>query len=402
MLSGYGKKVPAEEISKRISSFQEMLVRDGMDGALIVQSADLVYFTGIFQSSFLYIPAQGEPLLMVRRSFKAAKEVSPLERIIPVKSVKQVPGMIQEYGYGRIDSLGIEMDVIPAVMYFNLQKTFSGVKLLDCSTQIRQLRAVKSTYELELLQDACATADRVFSSIPDFLHPGKKEVEVAAELEARFRKEEHQGLVRMRGLNIQDFHYGLVVSGPSGGISSYFDGPLGGPGLCPAFPFGTGNRLIQRNEVILIDYATCKNGYIIDMTRVHVIGKMPENLYKAHQVALEIQQDVVEAAKPGVLGNDLYNLAYGIASKYNLQGNFMGCDDQVAFVAHGVGLELNEFPIFARGLKMPLEEGMVVALEPKFAFPGEGAVGIENTFVVTANGLKRFSNYPDEIVIIKL
>ncbi|MFW6080808.1 MAG: M24 family metallopeptidase, partial [Desulfosalsimonas sp.] len=66
-----------------------------------------------------------------------------------------------------------------------------------------------------------------------------------------------------------------------------------------------------------------------------------------------------------------------------------------------IGLELDEFPFLARGQKMPLEAGMIIALEPKVIIPGKGVVGIENTHVVTENGLEQLGKYNEEITIIK-
>jgi Xaa-Pro aminopeptidase len=68
-------------------------------------------------------------------------------------------------------------------------------------------------------------------------------------------------------------------------------------------------------------------------------------------------------------------------------------------VGHGVGLELDELPIIARGSQTILAEGMVIALEPKFVFPGQGVVGIANTFVITRAGMKKSNQFPDAITV---
>jgi Xaa-Pro aminopeptidase len=74
--------------------------------------------------------------------------------------------------------------------------------------------------------------------------------------------------------------------------------------------------------------------------------------------------------------------------------------ERIRFVGHGVGLELDEFPFLNAGQTMPLQEGMVIALEPKVVFPGKGAVGVENTHVVTRDGLQQLGRYPDEITVV--
>ena len=78
----------------------------------------------------------------------------------------------------------------------------------------------------------------------------------------------------------------------------------------------------------------------------------------------------------------------------------MGYEDGVSFIGHGVGIELDELPVIARNLDMPLESGMVFALEPKFIFPETGAIGIEDTFVVTENGLEQITNFDESLHII--
>ncbi len=75
-------------------------------------------------------------------------------------------------------------------------------------------------------------------------------------------------------------------------------------------------------------------------------------------------------------------------------------DGQVTFVGHGIGLEINEWPILNEGNKNPLERGMVFALEPKFVFPDKGAVGIELNYVVRDHGLERVTRFPEGIVYL--
>ncbi len=82
-----------------------------------------------------------------------------------------------------------------------------------------------------------------------------------------------------------------------------------------------------------------------------------------------------------------------------LDAYFMGApNNQVPYIGHGVGLELDELPVLARGFKMVLEQDHVVACEPKLVFPGRGVVGVENTWRVTASGLERITVSADALV----
>ena len=106
-------------------------------------------------------------------------------------------------------------------------------------------------------------------------------------------------------------------------------------------------------------------------------------------------------ATPGTVAGDLYEAAIEIAHEKGLGENFMGAGpDRIRFIGHGVGLELDEFPFLAKGQKTELQEGMVIALEPKLIFPGQGVVGIENTHVVTAKGLEQLTRAEEGIVIV--
>ncbi|MFZ5633954.1 MAG: M24 family metallopeptidase [Bacillota bacterium] len=94
---------------------------------------------------------------------------------------------------------------------------------------------------------------------------------------------------------------------------------------------------------------------------------------------------------------ELYEAAARVAGKHGLKDHFTGYPEPVAFIGHGIGIELDELPALARGFDKPLEKNMVFALEPKFVFP-EGAVGIENTFLVTEKGLDSLMVFDDNII----
>lgn len=135
---------------------------------------------------------------------------------------------------------------------------------------------------------------------------------------------------------------------------------------------------------------------------VKSIGKLSDKLLRAHDAMLEIQDAVARAAKPGVTGGELYQLAVDIVHKRGYADNFLGIDkDRITFVGHGVGLELDEYPFLAKGQAMPLEASRVIAVEPKVTFANVGTVGIEDTFVVTERGAQRITRGSDEVAIVK-
>jgi Xaa-Pro aminopeptidase len=243
-------------------------------------------------------------------------------------------------------------------------------------------------------------SDQVASRVPELLVPGKTEVQLAGEIEAYARSLGHQGIVRMR-LWGSELFYGHLMSGSSAAVPSYLASPTGGQGVSGLIGQGAGYKKIGRNEPILVDYVFALNGYISDHTRIFSLGPLADELIEAHEAMLAIQDEVKKLAVPGVLTGDLYEQMVALAEQKGFGENFMGVGDRrIRFTGHGVGLELDEFPFIAKGQTLPLAAGMIIALEPKAIFPGKGVVGIENTHLVTGQGLESLTTLAEHIRII--
>ncbi|MDD3654794.1 MAG: Xaa-Pro peptidase family protein, partial [Desulfotomaculaceae bacterium] len=376
---------PKFELDQRVAKLQDKLRQQGIDGVIIVQNADLFYFSGTIQQSHLFVPAEGKPVLMVKKSYERAKQESALDNIVYLDSLKKMLTVLQTYGYGGFKMLGFEMDVLPANLYLSYQKLVSPAHIVDVSPLIRTVRMVKSPYELEILKDVAEIHFEAFSFIRDNLRENISELKLAGMIEAFSREKGHPGLMRIRGFN-QVLTQTHVVSGHNTD-PSYFWGAVGGKGVCPAFAQGASKKLIGRNESIYVDYGFVLDGYMLDQTRIFCIGKLPDHLVQAYAVAVDILEQMKQLAKPGVACGKLHDLALQIAGESAFSKHFTGFPTPLAFVGHGIGIELDELPVIGHGFETPLEEGMVFALEPKFTFP-DGAVGIENTYLVTKDGLE--------------
>jgi len=391
---------PRGEIEKRIAGLQRILARKGFDAALILQKTDLFYFTGTIQQASLYVPAAGEPLLMVNKVLTRAKAESSIGRILPLASAKLIPEKLRRCGLPLPQLIGLELDVLPANLYFSYQEIFKDAEIADISTDIRLLRAVKSAHEIELMREAAAYSDRVAACVPELLREGMTEIELAGRIEAEARRMGHQGIVRMRLWGSEMF-YGHLLSGPSGAVPTYLASPTGGSGVSPATAQSAGFRVIRRHEPVLVDYVFAYRGYVSDHARIFAIGKLADDLVQAHRAMLDLQARIKSMAKAGVTSGFIYEFALDYAQKHGYGDHFMGVGkERIRFVGHGVGLELDEFPFLNAGQTMLLQEGMVIALEPKVVFPGKGVVGIENTHVVTRDGLEQLGHYPDEITVV--
>jgi Xaa-Pro aminopeptidase len=99
--------------------------------------------------------------------------------------------------------------------------------------------------------------------------------------------------------------------------------------------------------------------------------------------------------RPGEITGRIYDYALDFMAQLGYQDHFMGTGrDQVPFVGHGLGIEIDEYPFISRGNSMELQAGMVLAVEPKLIFPGDGVIGIEDTFLVTETGAQRLTLSP--------
>ncbi|CAG0958251.1 Xaa-Pro peptidase family protein [Geobacter sp.] len=384
------------ESEQRIIRLQTELRAKGIDGALIIYPIDVYYFTGTRQTATLWVPAEGRPVLFVRKSLIRAREESPIDEILPFPSSKEFPALFGE----DVKKVGFTFDVAPVQQYNYYVKLLPGREFVDISAINRELRSVKSPWELEQMHASGDRLCEVFAQIPQFLKPGMREIDLAAEFECRLRKAGSEGYVRMRAFNLELFQ-GLAVSGMHAAQPGFFDGPVTGRGLSAASPLGSSAEVIERNVPIVMDYTGIFNGYIVDMTRVFVFGSLGQEMQHAFDTALEIQGYVAENLIPGCICEELFAGALERAEKAGLAKNFMGAPGENAkFVGHGVGLELDEFPAIAQGFKVPLQAGQVIAIEPKFVFPGLGVIGIENDFAVSDNGGVRITKLKDDIVFL--
>lgn len=390
-------ETPATELDSRTKQLQAALAKRGVDAALIVQKTDFYYFSGTAQQGWLFVPAEGKPLLMIFKEFERAQLESRLEQVVSLLSPKKIPALLEQYGYRLPKRLGMELDVLPTALYFQYQQIFAGTEIEDISLEIRMIRAIKSEHELNIIRTAAALSDKVAARVPELLEAGKTEVALAGEVEAYARSLGHQGIVRMRLFGSELF-YGHIMAGAAAAVPSYLASPTGGRGVSGLVSQGAGFRKIATNEPVLVDYVFAYNGYISDHTRLFALGTVADELLRAHEAMLEIQEAVATLAVPGVATGELYEQMVSLAEAKGLGDNFMGVGERrVRFTGHGVGLELDEFPFIAKGQKLALQENMVIALEPKAIFPGQGVVGIENTHLVTQSGLVRLTNFPDEI-----
>jgi Xaa-Pro aminopeptidase len=393
---------PRHELETRLVKVQAKLRGRDLDGVLILQKADLFYLTGTVQNAVLFVPADGEPVLAVRRSLNRARNESAWPEIESLARTQDLPEILSRHGYGSFARLGLELDVVPAQIYLQLSEILPQTRFEDVTPILRETRMIKSTYEIERIEQAAEQLRQVFAEIPDMFRENcEKEIDLAARIEGALRRRRHQGLIRTRRFGME-MYFGAVSAGASASYPTDFAGPDGVEGLYAAMPQSGGERLLRRGEPIMIDLCGGYEGYIADKTRIFVVGGLrDEEMIRAHHFALQVQSEVQARMRPGAHAGRIYQAIEEIVRESPFEGNFMGYgDNRSRFVGHGVGLELDELPLLSARSDVTLKEGMVVAVEPKFFFGDRGGVGIENTWVVTQDGCRNLTADDDEIVTV--
>jgi len=366
------------------------------DALIVLQNVDLYYLTGTTQNGVLWFPREGEPLLAVRKSYDRAKTESALHNIVPLKSYSELPSLIPVPGA----TLGFELDVVPVSTYQQIAKQFPGSKLIDGSMAIRLARAIKTQYEIECIHHAARQLDIMFADVATQLREGMAEYELCARIEHVLRMAGHQGLTRVRRFNMEMF-YGAVSFGDTSAYPHGFDGPVGVRGRYTAVPAMGGLNRLRRGEPVVIDVVGGHAGYIADGTRIYSLGPLSAELRDAHQFILELNEWIESQLMPGNIPGDIYDEILERVSKTPYASRFMGIGgNQVRFVAHSVGLELDEIPVIAPKYSVPFEAGNVMAVEPKIFFEGIGGIGTENTYLLTNHGPERLTRAPQEIYVV--
>jgi Xaa-Pro aminopeptidase len=390
---------PAAEIGRRIAALQKKLPELEVEAALIYQQADLFYFSGSAANGFLFVPAEGEPLFLVKKYLPRARAESPVKKIEPLPSASLLKETLGNWGVQPPPRLGLELDVLPVNTFRFLQQQLGWQEAVDVGPAIKQVRAVKSPFELDQMRRAGEIGRRVYAAIPAVLKPGLSEIDLAGILNERAMALGNLNLLRARGFNNQAFNW-HVISGASGARLSGNDAPFAGLGLTPAFPVGAGLRTIDPGDPVLVDFGTCWNGYQVDQTRMFALWKPKPDIIRAYEALQEIEASILEAIRPGLPAEEPYRIARQRAEQLGYGESFLGpADQQVKYAGHGVGLEIDEMPFLAAGHRYPLEEGMTLALELKIVLPA-GAVGFENTVAITGNGAVKLTPAEETFLMI--
>ena len=381
------------ELKQRRDKIRVLMAQQGIDAALFTCNVNLIYTYGQVVSGYLYLPLNDSARLFIKRPNNIEGE-----HIRPIRKPEQLPDLLTEQGLPLPQRLMLEGDELSFNEYRRLAACFPSAEVLPCgSALVRQARSVKTELEIELFRRSGLAHAKAYAQIPAVYRPGMTDRELSIEIERLMRLEGNLGIFRVFGQSMEIF-MGSLLAGDNAAAPSPYDFALGGEGMDPALPGGANNTPLQEGQSLMVDLGGNFYGYMGDMSRVFSIGRLPQQAYDAHQLCLDIQDAIADMARPGVVCEDLYNKAIDMVTRAGMADYFMGVGQKAKFIGHGIGLEINEAPVIAPRMKQELEPGMVFALEPKIVLPGVGPVGIENSWVVGAEGLEKLTICEESII----
>jgi Xaa-Pro aminopeptidase len=356
----------------RIGRLRRRLTKAGLSGLLVTHLPDLRYLSGFTGSSAALAVTRRAARLFTdgRYTAQAADEVksanvqiiSGSPAVAAVQWLAAQPGA-ETAGFDPSWTSVAELTRLKAALPTKLRRSFLSPL---AAPLVEPLRNIKDDEELAVMSEAALIGCKLFEHILGFLRPGRKEIEVAAELEYKAR------LLGAEGMSFET----IVASG-----------------VRSALPHGraTDTRL-PRKGFVTLDFGIILRGYCSDMTRTVFLGKPNATERSAYEAVLEAQEAGVLAVRPGARCGDVDEAARGVLRKAGLAEAFSHS------TGHGVGLEIHESPRIGAGQTNRLQAGMVVTIEPGIYLPGQFGIRIEDMVAVTLAGGQVLTPAPKALI----
>jgi Xaa-Pro dipeptidase len=383
-------RIPLSEIESRITRLKSYLEKENIDGAILLSTPELYYYSGVGYDGAVYIPVEGESVHLIKRNFTLAKSFSQLPII---KLFGRKSKLFETLNIKPSTKIALEMDVLSYSFVNFLQSKAKNIQLTNCSSILRQLRSIKSEYEVNQIKDAATLVDHSFEYCTEIAAPEMTEIELAVRLESWLLDNGHDGFITTYGFNTELLHYAYVISSQSSVLNIHFT-PISGYGLTLKYPYGPSRQKLGKKPFIA-DICGNRLGYISDTTRTFICGKFDAKTQGEIESLQKIKKYLCDNLKPNVNLGELYTEVMDLSKELHIYDHFMGTStDRVAFIGHGVGLELDDLPVFYP--KGPnLVPGNILACEPKFFIQGKKVLGIEDTYAITKSGNILLSKSPN-------
>ena len=354
-------------MNERLQRLQKLMTEKSLEAILITHPVNRQYLSGFDGSNGALLVGEKEAFLFTDfRYLEQAGKQAPHCELRPWKAGlgEALKPVIEAAGWS---SLAFEEEQVTYGLYRRLQDTLP-LELTPEKGLVEELRAVKSSAEIESLREGAAVMDRAFDYLLELARPGMTEREVAVELEFFLRR---QGSTGTR------FSY-IVASGERGSL------PHG---------IASGKRL-NAGELVTVDFTGTFGGYATDMTRTFALGEPGPRAREIYEIVRRAQEEARERLEPGMSGIEADALARNIIDEAGY-GEYFGHG-----LGHGLGLEVHERPTLSPRSDDILAPGMVVTAEPGIYIPRWGGVRIEDMVLITSGGAESLTRCSRELMII--
>lgn len=354
----------------RLSTLRAAMAKEELPAMLVTHLPDVRWLCGFTGSNAALAVTAKKAVMFTdgRYTAQAKQEVRDAKVAIAKKSaLKEACALLeQEAKHAGYDAghttIAMLDDMRAALIGKNRRSFIIAVK----KPLVAELRMMKDSGELRLMEKAAVLGDRVFSALLPHIESGMAETEIAAMLE-----------FFARSLGAEGMSFDTIVAS----------------GRRSAMPHGkASSEKTPRNGFITLDFGVILKGYCSDMTRTVCVGRLSNQERSAYEAVLEAQEAGVAAVKPGVTCADVDEAARSILRRAGLAKYFTHS------TGHGLGLEIHESPRLAAGQTQELKPGMVVTVEPGIYIAGKFGIRIEDMVMVTERGNKVLTQSPKAII----
>jgi Xaa-Pro aminopeptidase len=352
----------------RLAALRDALTAAHIDALVLTSLPNVRYLTGFSGTSALVLVTQRDLHFITdfRYDTQVRDEVGDLATI-RIESQSLWTGLW---------NLGASLDGVELVGFESahlLHRDFQ--RLLTDGTRwqwrpqlnlVEALRESKDADEVELIRRAGGIATRALAKTLKEVRPGMSELNVAGILEHALRDE-----------GSEEFPFpAIVASGPRA-----------------ALPHARASaRVIERGDLLLLDFGAQYKGYCSDVTRTVVVGRASSEQREIYEIVKHANAVAAHSVRAGMKGQD----ADGLARRY-IEDRGYG-DAFGHSLGHGLGLEVHEAPRLAKTVETPLGEGAVVTIEPGIYRPGWGGVRIEDDVHLAATGPEILTDFTRELL----
>lgn len=379
------------ELMLRVSKIQEKMKQQGIDACIIAGNANLYYVADRVFRGYIYVAQAGAPIYFVIRPVGLLGD-----DVVYIRKPEQMAEEMSRLGIPTPEILGLELDWLSFNDAKRLAAVFPNAEIKNSTAVLKGARMVKTDYEIAKMREDGIHQTAAYAKVPQIYREGMSDLEFQIELERVIRLEGSIGFARVSG-HLMEINLGSVLNGENADAPTPFDFAVGGAGVNRSLPVGANGCVMRHGTTVMVDMNGNFNGHQTDITRVWRIGEVDAMAVKAHGLSRAILREMEIMGKPGCPVAEMYNKALSMVEEAGLSDYFMGHTQKAAFIGHGVGIELNELPVLTPRSKDLLEKNMTIAIEPKFVIPHVGAVGVENTYMVTDSGLVNLTPFPEEM-----